>query len=157
LSITFNLNGREVRFSPAPQQRLLDMLRELGMTSVKEGCSEGECGACTVVMDGEPVASCTVMAFQAEGSRIVTLEGLAEKGLLHPIQRAFAEHGAVQCGFCTPGMIMALYALLIKNPSPTREQVAEAISGNLCRCTGYLPIIEAAMDASRRIDAHAAP
>ncbi|EHM10782.1 aerobic-type carbon monoxide dehydrogenase, small subunit CoxS/CutS-like protein [Thermanaerovibrio velox DSM 12556] len=157
MSIGFTLNGREVRFCPSPKQRLLDMLRELGMTSVKEGCSEGECGACTVVMDGEPVASCTVMAFQAEGSRIVTLEGLAEKGLLHPIQRAFAEHGAVQCGFCTPGMIMALYALLVKNPSPTREQVAEAISGNLCRCTGYLPIIEAAMDASRRIDAHAAP
>ncbi|MCX7828963.1 MAG: (2Fe-2S)-binding protein [Thermanaerothrix sp.] len=155
MSITFKLNGREVTFSPSPEQRLLDMLRELGMTSVKEGCSEGECGACTVVMNRRPVASCTVMAFQAEGADILTLEGLSQNGLLHPIQSAFAECGAVQCGFCTPGMIMSAYALLMNNPSPTREEAAEAISGNLCRCTGYLPIIDAILEASRRLPSHA--
>lgn len=156
-AINFVLNGSPVSFVPKPGQRLLDMLRELGMTSVKEGCSEGECGACTVLMDLRPVASCTVMAFQAEGSEILTLEGLSKlpnKGLLHPIQQAFLDCGAVQCGFCSPGMIMSVFGLLVHNPSPTREEAAEAISGNLCRCTGYLPILEAVMEAARRLRGH---
>ncbi|ACZ18434.1 (2Fe-2S)-binding protein [Thermanaerovibrio acidaminovorans] len=151
MSVRFTLNGSPVTYSPAPSERLVDMLRNLGMRSVKEGCGEGECGACTVLMDHRPVTSCTVMAFQAHGSEILTLEGLERMGVLHPIQRAFVDNDAVQCGFCTPGMIMSAYALLSSNPDPTREQVAEALSGNLCRCTGYVPMVEAVLDAARRL------
>jgi carbon-monoxide dehydrogenase small subunit len=135
--------------------RLLDLLRNVfGLTSVKEGCSEGECGACTVLLDGKAATSCTVLAVQARGKSVVTIEGLSSDGALHPIQQAFIDHDAIQCGFCTPGMIMSAYALLKHNPSPTREEIRRGIEGNLCRCTGYLPIIDAIEDAARRMRTH---
>ncbi len=135
--------------------RLLDLLRNVfGLTSVKEGCSEGECGACTVLLDGKAATSCTVLAVQARGKSVVTIEGLSSDGALHPIQQAFIDHDAIQCGFCTPGMIMSAYALLKHNPSPTREEIRRGIEGNLCRCTGYLPIIDAVEDAARRMRTH---
>jgi carbon-monoxide dehydrogenase small subunit len=135
-----------------PQMRLLDLLRDgLGLTSVKEGCSEGECGACTVLMDGKAVTSCTVMAFQAEGSQILTVEGLQKRGELDLIQQAFVDNDAIQCGFCTPGMIMSAKALLMQNPAPTEEEARRALEGNLCRCTGYLPILQAVLDAAERL------
>jgi carbon-monoxide dehydrogenase small subunit len=128
--------------------RLLDLLRDkLGLTGTKEGCGEGECGACTVIMDGECVNSCLVMAFQANGSTITTIEGLESNGKLHPLQRAYIEEGSVQCGFCIPGMIMATKALLDKNPNPSREEIREGMSGNLCRCTGYNKAVDAAIKA----------
>lgn len=128
-----------------PNMRLIDLLRDkLGLVGTKEGCGEGECGACTVIMDGESVNSCMVMAFQADGSNITTIEGLEENGELHPIQKAYMEEGSVQCGFCIPGMIMSTKALLDKHPNPNREEIREGISGNLCRCTGYNKAINAA-------------
>jgi len=123
----------------------------LGFTSVKEGCSEGECGACTVIMNGEAVTSCTIMAFQADGSEILTVEGLERRGELKALEEAFMENDAVQCGFCTPGMIMSAKALLDKNKTPTEEEIRRAIEGNLCRCTGYVPIINAISDAAERM------
>lgn len=154
ITLTVNDVTRTVEISP--QMRLLDLLRDgLGLTSVKEGCSEGECGACTVLMDGKAVTSCTVMAFQAEGSRILTVEGLKERGELDPIQQAFVDNDAIQCGFCTPGMIMSTKALLMQNPAPTEEEARRALEGNLCRCTGYIPILQAVMDAAARLRTHA--
>ncbi len=153
--IELTVNGAPRSVEITPSMRLLDMLRNvLGLTSVKEGCSEGECGACTVLLDGKAVTSCTVLAVQARGKSVVTIEGLSSDGTLHPIQQAFVDHDAIQCGFCTPGMIMAAYALLKHNPSPTREEIQRGIEGNLCRCTGYLPIIDAIEDAARRMKAH---
>ena len=138
------VNGKKHSLEVEEDMRLIDLLREkLGLTGVKEGCSEGECGACTVIMDGEVVNSCLVMAFQAEGSSILTIEGLGDEENIHPIQQAFIDVGAVQCGYCTPGMILAAKALLDKNPNPTEEEIREAISGNLCRCTGYNKIVQA--------------
>nr|WP_246566046.1 (2Fe-2S)-binding protein [Tissierella simiarum] len=119
------------------------MRDKLRLTGTKEGCGEGECGACTVIMDGVSVNSCLVMAFQADGSNILTIEGLEEEGKLHPIQKAFIEEGAIQCGYCTPGMIMSVKALLDKQPYPSREEIRKGISGNLCRCTGYNKIVDA--------------
>ncbi len=128
--------------------RLLDLLRDkLGLIGTKEGCGEGECGACTIIMDGESVNSCLVMAFQADGSNITTIEGLEKNGELHPIQRAYMEEGSVQCGFCIPGLIMSTKALLDKHPNPTRDEIREGMSGNLCRCTGYNKAIDAAEKA----------
>jgi carbon-monoxide dehydrogenase small subunit len=147
-NISLFVNGKEHNVEIDENMRLLDLLREkLGLVGVKEGCSEGECGACSIIMDGEVVNSCLVMAFQAENSHIITIEGLEENGEVHPIQQAFIDVGAVQCGYCTPGMIMSVKALLDKNPNPTREEIREGVSGNLCRCTGYNKIIDAAEKA----------
>lgn len=149
LELTVNERPRRVDIDPA--LRLVDLLRDvLGLTSVKEGCSEGECGACTVLLDGDPVASCVTLAVQARGRSVLTLEGLAARGELHPLQRAFEENDAVQCGFCTPGMILAAYGLLRKNPCPGDEEIRRGLEGNLCRCTGYLPILRAVRAAAER-------
>ncbi len=149
IQLTVNAHLRSVEISPA--DRLVDLLRNMGLTSVKEGCSEGECGACTVIMDGRAVTSCTVMAFQAQGSEIITLEGLAPSGELDAIQQAFVENDALQCGFCSPGMIMSIKALLMETSTPTEDQARRAIEGNICRCTGYVPIVRAIMDAAERL------
>jgi len=130
---------------------LIDFLREeMNLTGVKEGCSEGECGACTVLFNGDPVNSCILLAIQAEGAEITTIEGIAKDGKLSELQQAFVDHGAVQCGFCTPGMILAAQALLDKNPHPTEAEIRRAISGNLCRCTGYQAIVDAILTVSQR-------
>jgi carbon-monoxide dehydrogenase small subunit len=150
IRIEFVLNGKEVSVLTDSNKRLLDMLREdCGMLSVKEGCSEGECGACTVIMNGETVTSCCLLAGQAGGNEIITLEGLAIDGEPNYIQKAFMEAGAVQCGFCTPGMILSAKALLDKNPHPSKEEIKEAMSGNLCRCTGYTKIHKAVENAAK--------
>ena len=144
LELNFNLNGDNVNVKVESNRRLLDILREeLGFTGTKEGCGVGECGACTVLLDGKPVSSCLILAAQIEEAEILTVEGLAKKGKLHPLQQSFLEHGAVQCGFCTPGMLLSAYALLKEFPRPTEAQIKEAIAGNLCRCTGYKQIVAA--------------
>jgi len=151
--IDFIVNGREYSIDVESDMRLIDILRyKLGLTGVKEGCGEGECGACTIIMDGEAVNSCLVMAVQARGKEIITIEGLEKNGELDPLQTAFMENGAVQCGYCTPGMIMSAKALLLKNPNPTEEEIREAIAGNICRCTGYNNIVKAVKAASNNID-----
>ena len=152
--ISFQLNGKLVTVEEKPGELLLDLLRErLEMTGTKCACREGECGACTVLMDGEPVNSCMVLASQALGRNITTIEGLAhEDGTLNPVQQAFLDTGAIQCGFCTPGMVLAAKALLDRCEHPTREQAAEALAGNICRCTGYVKIIDAVMAAAEAID-----
>ncbi len=142
--ISLRVNGEERSAEIHEEMRLLDLLRDaLHLTGTKEGCGEGECGACTVIMEGKTVNSCMVMAFQAEGKEIITIEGMATKDKLHPIQRAFLEKGAVQCGFCIPGMVLSAKVLLDENPIPTRDEIREGISGNLCRCTGYNKIVDA--------------
>ncbi|MEY8387559.1 (2Fe-2S)-binding protein [Oscillospiraceae bacterium 38-13] len=149
ITVHFTVNHKPVAVETAPNKRLLDLLREdLNLTSVKEGCSEGECGACTVIFNGEPVTSCCILAGQAEGAEIITLEGVSPDGNPDAVQRAFMESGAVQCGFCTPGMILSAEALLMRNPDPTEEEVRLAMSGNLCRCTGYAKIVEAVLLAA---------
>ncbi|MGE5572716.1 MAG: (2Fe-2S)-binding protein [Bacteroidota bacterium] len=146
------VNGRAVRAEVPATRTLLEFIREdLGLTGTKEGCGKGECGACTVLLDGRPVNSCLVLAYQADGREVLTVEGLEQDGSLHPIQEAFVAEGAVQCGFCTPGMIMSARALLDVNPSPTRDEIRRAISGNLCRCTGYAKIIKAIEAAASRL------
>lgn len=138
------VNGATVHARVAPHERLLDFLRrQLGLTGTKEGCGVGECGACTVLVDGESVNSCLVLAASIDGREVLTVEGLEQDGSLHPIQQAFLKHQALQCGFCTPGLVMSTKALLDRNPHPDRETIKEAISGNLCRCTGYQQVIEA--------------
>ena len=144
IKIQFNLNGNDVSVTADPNKRLVDFLREeMGMTSVKEGCGEGECGACTIIYNGKAVTSCLMLAGQADGSTIVTLEGVSENGQLNYIQQAFVDAGAVQCGYCTPGMVLSAKALLDKKPDATDEEIRRAMSGNLCRCTGYSKIIKA--------------
>ncbi len=144
IDIRLTVNGNTVSLSVSANKRLLDVLREdLQLTGTKEGCDVGECGACTVVMNGQAVHSCLILAGQADGAQIVTVEGLAKDGALHPLQQNFLEHGAVQCGFCIPGMLMSSYALLEENPQPDEAEIKEAIAGNLCRCTGYKQIISA--------------
>jgi carbon-monoxide dehydrogenase small subunit len=145
VAIDLTVNGEKCFLEVKPNQTLVDVLREdLGLTGTKKGCGEGKCGSCTVLMNGRPVNSCLVLAPQAEGADIVTIEGLAEQEP-HPLQKAFAEKGAVQCGYCTPGMILTAKALLDINPNPGENEIKEAIAGNLCRCTGYNKIVEAIM------------
>lgn len=145
------VNGRGVVIHAPGSARLLDVLREeLGLTGAKEGCGKGECGACAVLMDGQLVNSCLVLLCQAEGHEITTIEGLAPEGGVHPLQQAFADVGAVQCGFCIPGMVLAGAALLREHPRPTDEEIVRGLSGNLCRCTGYRKIIEAVKRASEQ-------
>ena len=152
ITVHCTVNGKAVAVETYPNQRLLDMLRNnLGLTSVKEGCSEGECGACTVIYNGEPVTSCCVLAGQAEGADIITLEGVNIDGKPDAVQQAFIDAGAIQCGFCIPGMILTAEALLKKNPNPTMDEVKLAMSGNLCRCTGYAKINQAVLLAAKRM------
>ena len=147
--VQFRLNGNDKAVFVEGGQNLLDTLRrDVGDFSPKYGCGQGTCGVCTVLIDGEPHLSCLTLAEAASGRAVDTVSGLAEGPALHPLQQAFMDHFAAQCGFCTPGMLMAAKALLDKNPSPTRDEVVEAISGNLCRCTGYEPIIDAILDAA---------
>jgi carbon-monoxide dehydrogenase small subunit len=148
--IVLKVNGINYRVSIEPSRTLVEVLREtLGLTGTKKSCNEGECGACTVMMGGKPVASCLVLAIDAQGKDILTVEGLSEGKKLHPIQEAFLKHGAIQCGFCTPGMVISAKALLDENPNPTTAEIRKAISGNLCRCTGYQHIVDSIMAASR--------
>lgn len=144
MKLTFTLNGRPMAIEAEPDRRLLDLLRkDLHMTGTKEGCAEGECGACTVIIDGEAMHSCLVLACQIEGKDITTIEGLEENGELSRIQRIFVEETAIQCGYCTTGMIMSAKALLLHNPHPTEEEIRCALSGNICRCSGYTQIVRA--------------
>jgi len=150
VNVTLTVNGKEHTLSVEADERLLDTLRErLHLTGVKEGCSIGECGACTVILDGEAVNSCMVYTFQIDGSEVLTVEGLEVNGQLDPLQEAFIDHQAVQCGFCTPGMLMSAKALLNENPNPDREEIKTAIEGNLCRCTGYQQILDAIESAAK--------
>jgi len=149
-TLSLRVNGRDYEVAARPAERLLDVLRnQLGLTGAKEGCGTGQCGACTVLMDGRPVVSCLVFASDAAGHEITTIEGLTPAGRLHPLQDAFLRHGAIQCGFCTPGMVLAAKALLDENPNPTDEDIRRALVGNLCRCTGYRKIFEAIKGVSR--------
>ncbi len=146
VNVTLEVNDEKYEVSVAPHETLVDVLRDrLGLSEIKKGCDEGGCGACTVLLNGKPVYSCLMLAVQAEGKAITTIGKLAKDGELHPLQKAFIEYGAVQCGYCTPGMILTGKALLDENPKPTEEEVRQAISGNMCRCTGYQQIVEAIM------------
>ncbi|MFB0557712.1 MAG: (2Fe-2S)-binding protein [Candidatus Bathyarchaeia archaeon] len=152
MRFVFELNGKRVACEGIDNQTLLDLLRnELGVTSVKRGCEEGECGACMVLLDGMPVTSCLVLAPQVDGRKVITVEGLEYDPLMIRLREAFMEDGAVQCGYCTPGMLISSYALLRENPRPKEDDVKAAILGNICRCTGYVKIIEAVLDASERL------
>lgn len=156
MQLNFFVNGDAVSLETEPQRRLLDILREdLGLTGTKEGCSEGECGACTVLMDGAAVHSCLTLAAQLNGRHVETIEGLEKSGELDILQRCFMEEIAVQCGFCTPGMIMSAKALLLKNPDPTPEEIRTALSGNICRCSGYVQIVNAVSRAAREMGGEA--
>lgn len=150
-ALSMVINGKKVELEVDPTATLVNVLRDqLGLTGTKKGCEQGDCGACTVIMNGKTVNSCLVLAVQAQGKEILTIEGLGTADHLHPLQEAFIEHGAVQCGYCTPGMLLSAKTLLDRNPHPQREDIKEALSGNLCRCTGYLQIIEAVEAAAQR-------
>ena len=152
--VTFILNGQPVSKDLAPSRRLIDVLREdFLLTGAKEGCGEGECGSCTILMDGLPVHACMVLAGQLDGHRLLTIEGLSASGELDILQQAFIENNAVHCGFCTPGMIMAAKGLLLQNPDPTEEEIRTAIFGNICRCSDYRQIVMAVKDAAARLRA----
>ncbi len=145
--ITLTVNGRIEKLEVEPYRTLLEVLREdLMLIGTKEGCGVGECGACTVLLDGRAVNACLTLAVRADGREVITIEGLAQGDTLHPLQRAFIEHGAIQCGFCTPGFILTTKAFLDENPHPNEEEVKRALAGNLCRCTGYAKIVEAVLD-----------
>lgn len=150
--VKFMVNGRSYEIPIEPHMTLVEVLRDkLDITGTKLSCGAGECGACTVLIDGKLALSCLTLAMTAREKNILTIEGLAEGGNLHPIQKAFIEHGAIQCGFCTPGMILATKALLDENPNPNREEVKEALAGNLCRCTGYVKIVDAVLAAAEEM------
>ena len=149
--LTMTVNGNEIDVAVTPSTTLLEVLRDdLGFTGVKEGCSEGVCGACTVLMNGAPIRSCLTLALEAEDASVTTIEGLASHGQLHPVQQAFVDQGAVQCGFCTPGMILSSKALLDRSPHPTDDQIKTALAGNFCRCTGYKKILDAVRSVATR-------
>jgi aerobic carbon-monoxide dehydrogenase small subunit len=149
-NLKITVNNKQFEFSVSPNKTLLELLREdMGLTGTKEGCGLGECGACTVIMDGQTVNSCLVLAMEADGKEITTIEGLAEGDKLHPIQQAFVDEGGLQCGFCTPGMIMSSKALLDNNPNPTQEEIKRGIAGNMCRCTGYTKIFKSIETAAK--------
>ncbi len=154
MDIKLNVNGTQQEVSANPDKTLLYLLRDnLGLTGTKDGCSSGDCGACVVMLDGRPVNSCMVLAAQVEGSTVLTIEGLAENGSLHPVQRTFGETWAFQCGFCTPGMLISCYALLESNDNPTREEILTAIAGNFFRCTGYQGVVKAVQQAAAELRA----
>lgn len=150
--IKFTLNGEETRVEIEPGELLLDVLRRrLFLTGTKKGCGEGECGACTVLLDGRPVLSCLLPAMKVQGRLVTTIEGVGDEEALHPLQDSFLEKGAVQCGFCTPGMVLSSKSLLDQHPNPSVEEIKQALSGHLCRCTGYIQIVEAVKDAAEKM------
>ena len=150
--ITFGLNGEQAEVAFAPHKTLLEVLREdLALTGTKHGCELGECGTCTVLVDGKSILSCLMLGLDAEGREVTTVEGMAENGQLHPLQDTFADTGAAQCGYCTPGFMLVAKELIDKNPKPSRDEIKEALSGNLCRCTGYIKIYEAVELAAARM------
>lgn len=152
MKVSFELNSENVAVETRPNRTLLDLLRdELRVTSVKKGCQQGECGACTLLLDDIPVTSCIVLAPQVDGRKVTTLEGLEDDPLMTGLREAFVENGAVQCGFCTPGMLISSYTLLRENPDPTEDEIKIAIEGNICRCTGFTKIIAAISDAAERM------
>lgn len=150
--INLKINGENYELHVKPNTLLLDLIRdEIGLIGTKRGCDTGECGACTILVEGKPFNSCLMLAVEADGKNILTVEGLAKEGQLHPLQEAFIEEGAVQCGFCTPGVLLSVKALIDTNPNPTTEKIKLAISGNLCRCTGYTKIVKAIISAAKKI------
>lgn len=154
--ISFRLNGEVIEIAVSPAEMLLDVLREkMHLTGTKRGCGKGECGACTIIFNGKAMNACLIPAMRAQGADIQTIEGVEGEGGLHPLQQSFIDKGAVQCGFCTPGMIMSAKALLDKNKSPSKDQIREAVGGNICRCTGYVKIEAAVEDAARNLRANA--
>lgn len=151
--ISFTVNGEKVQMEVEANKTLLRMLREdLNLTGAKEGCGAGECGSCTVIVDGKAVNSCMMLAVEADGKDIITVEGLAKNGALDPLQQSFINNAAFQCGYCTPGMLMSAKALLMRNPNPSEDDIKEAIGGNLCRCTGYKAIVDAIKEAAGQIN-----
>lgn len=156
LEVTFTVNGRPVEILTAPNRTLLEVLREdLGLIGVKQGCDDSNCGSCTVIVDGRAIKSCCMLIGQAEGTKVTTIEGLESEDGLHPLQKAFIDHFAIQCGFCTPAMILSAKALLDENPNATEDDIREALHGNICRCTGYKKIVEAIEAARDEINAQA--
>jgi len=150
--LSLSVNGNPVSLSVEPHLTLLELLRDtLGLTGAKEGCGAGNCGACTVLLDGEPINSCLLLAVEAEGSQVITVEGLTDNGDLHPVQDALVAHGGLQCGFCTPGVLLTSVALLKRNPRPTDAEIRDALAGNLCRCTGYDKIVRAVQAAAGEV------
>lgn len=154
--LTLSVNGEEYSLDIEPRQTLLEVLRDsLSLTGARRGCEENFCGACTVLLDGAAVHSCSVLALQARGRSVTTIEGLATSGVLHPVQEAFVEHGALQCGYCTPGMVLSAVGLLSETPRPTEREIRESLVGNTCRCTGYVKIIQAIQSAAARMEGSA--
>ncbi len=151
MEIRLRINKKEFKVDVKPGETLLELLRRLGFKSVKKGCDTGSCGACTVLLGDKPIASCLMLAVQADGCSVTTVEGLASEGKLHPVQEAFIEVNAPQCGYCTPGMIMTAVSFLRENPNPSRQEIREAISGNICRCSGYVKIVDAIMLAASKM------
>lgn len=151
MTIRLTINGAPAELDIAPEEKLLDVLRREGYLGVKFGCGRGECGVCTVLLDGQAVKSCITFAAQAHGKEVTTVEGIGRPGKLHPIQEAILDHGAAQCGYCTPGIVCLASSFLKENPDPTEEQIRDALKGNLCRCSGYQKYIDAILDAAQRI------